>query len=63
MVCTIIETESSTFKDQCLSSKVIVDGAPVTKEFADAIGTGYTDNALGDVEKVNRFAHAEEKAA
>ena len=43
MVCAIIETESSTFKDQCLSFKIIVGGALVTQEFADAIGPGYRD--------------------
>ena len=45
LVCEIIETESSTFKAQNLSFKIIVVGAPVTQEFADAIGTeGYGDN-------------------
>lgn len=64
MVCEIFETESSTFKAQNLSFKIIVGGAPVTQEFADAIGAdGYGDNAPGAVEQVNRFAHAEEKAA
>ena len=42
----------------------MVGGAPVTQEFADAIGAdGYGDNAPGAVEQVNRFAHAEEKVA
>ena len=64
LVCEIIETESSTFKAQNLSFKIIVGGAPVTQEFADAIAAdGYGDNAPGAVEQVNRFAHAEEKAA
>ena len=59
-----IETESSTFKAQNLSFKIIVGGAPVTQEFADAIGVdGYGDNAPGAVEQVNRFTHVEEKAA
>ena len=64
MVCAIFETKSSVFKDQNLSFKIIVGGAPVTKEFTDAIGADeYVDNAPGAVEQVNRFVHAEEKAA
>ena len=59
-----LKTESSTFKAQNLSFKIIVGGAPVTQEFADAIGAdGYGDNAPRAVVQVNRFAHAEEKAA
>ncbi len=64
LVCEIFETESSTFKAKNLSFKIIVGGAPVTQEFAGAIGAdGYGDDAPGAVEQVNRFAHAEEKAA
>ena len=59
-----LKTESSTFKVQNLSFKIIVGSAPVTQEFADAIGAdGYGDNAPGAVEQISRFAHAEEKAA
>ena len=59
-----LKTESSTFMAQNLSIKIIVGGTPVTLEFANAVGTdGYRDNATGVVEQVNRFAHAEEKAA
>ena len=59
-----IETESSTFKAQNLSFKIIVGCGPVTQEFADAIGTdGYGDNVPGAVEQVKRFAHTEEKSA
>ena len=51
------------FNAQDLSFKIIVGGAPVTQEFADALGSdGYGDNAPGAVEQVNRFTHAEEKA-
>ena len=64
MLYEVFETESSIFKFQNLSFKIIVGGAPVTLEIADAIGAdGYGDDAPGAVEQVNRFAHAEEKAA
>ena len=59
-----LKTESSTFKAQNLSFKIIVGGAPVTQEFAYDIGAdGCGNNDPGAVEQVYRFAHAEEKAA
>ena len=44
------------FKDQGLSFKIIVSGAPVTQEFADVIGANrYGENVPGAVEQVNRL--------
>ncbi len=44
------------FKEQELSGKIIVGGAPVTQEFADAIGAdGYAPNAPGAVTIAREF--------
>ncbi len=44
------------FKEQYLPSKIIVGGAPVTREFADTIGAdGYADDAPGAVTIVREF--------
>ena len=60
----LLKPNTPLFKAQNLSFKIIVVGVSVTQEFVDAIGAdGYGDNAPSAVEQVNRFAHAEEKAA